>query len=55
MRLVKITETLERIIAVDCETDIDALDFVESLYDSESIVLDSSDHVSTSFQNYSES
>ena len=47
---VEITETLQRIVAVDAESDSEAEAFVSRQYCMGDVVLDSSDHVDTNIK-----
>lgn len=46
--LIEVTETLQRTILVEAETNDEAIEKVESAYRSENIVLDSSDFIDKS-------
>ena len=49
MFVVEITEVLQRRVEIDSDNAADALHIAKSMYRSGEIVLDSSDHVETSF------
>lgn len=51
---VEVTETLQRSIEVEAESENDAIEVVEQKYKDEEIVLDSSDYVSTEIDVYNE-
>ena len=47
---VQITETLQRIIEIDVDDDLDALEIVENQHSNADIILDSGDFVGVDFE-----
>lgn len=47
--IVEITETLQKAVEIDAESDSEAEEFVRQMYDAGELVLDADNHVDTEF------